>query len=145
MEFTLPGYGGSLRRLVTLSACETGLIDFRNTSDEYIGLPSGFLYAGASSVISSLWTVNDLSTAFLMIQFYQNLQATQSVTVALNQAQLWMRNLTKKELQEWISENKISLDATVKIKLRRWLHKMPDDAKPFESPFYWAAFCAIGQ
>ena len=29
-------------RLVTLSACETGLIDFQNISDEYIGLPSGF-------------------------------------------------------------------------------------------------------
>ncbi|NMG23077.1 CHAT domain-containing protein, partial [Brasilonema bromeliae] len=43
-------------RLVTLSACETGLIDYSNTSDEYIGLPSGFLLAGSPSVVSSLWT-----------------------------------------------------------------------------------------
>ncbi len=54
-------------RLVTLSACETGLTDFRSFSDEYIGLPSGFLFAGSPSVVSSLWTVSDLSTAFLMI------------------------------------------------------------------------------
>ena len=60
-------------RLVTLSACETGLIDFNNTSDEYIGLPSGFLLAGSPSVVSSLWKVNDLSTSFLMIKFYENL------------------------------------------------------------------------
>ncbi|MCC0179852.1 CHAT domain-containing protein [Waterburya agarophytonicola K14] len=61
-------------RLVTLSACETGLTDIKNLSDEYIGLPSGFLYAGSPSVVSSLWAVSDLSTTFLMIKFYQNLQ-----------------------------------------------------------------------
>ncbi|WP_155752732.1 CHAT domain-containing protein, partial [Scytonema sp. UIC 10036] len=74
-------------RLVVLSACETGLIDFTNTSDEYISLPSGFLYAGSVSVVSSLWTVDDLSTAFLMIKFSQNLSANLSVTLALQQAQ----------------------------------------------------------
>lgn len=42
-------------RLVTLSACETGQVDFRPTSDEYIGRPSGFLFAGSPSVVSSLW------------------------------------------------------------------------------------------
>ncbi|BAZ37667.1 TPR repeat-containing protein [Calothrix sp. NIES-4101] len=41
-------------RLVVLSACETGLIDFNNNSDEYIGLPSGFLYAGSSSVVTRI-------------------------------------------------------------------------------------------
>ncbi|MFM6518784.1 MAG: CHAT domain-containing protein, partial [Microcystis panniformis] len=58
-------------RLVTLSACETGLIDLNSISDEYIGLPSGFLFAGSPSVVSSLWTVNDLSTSFLMIKLYE--------------------------------------------------------------------------
>jgi CHAT domain-containing protein len=77
-------------RLVVLSACETGLIDFTNESDEYIGLPSGFLYAGSSSVVSSLWTVDDMSTAYLMIKFLQNLKVAfdggknVSVAVALN-------------------------------------------------------------
>ncbi|NJN11607.1 MAG: CHAT domain-containing protein [Richelia sp. RM2_1_2] len=135
-------------RLTTLSACETGLTDLTSLSDEYVGLPSGFLYAGSPGVVSSLWTVDDLSTAFLMIQFYKNLQNSEhypNVAIALNQAQLWLRNLTQKELQEWILRNKISLDATVKMNLRRWLNKMPDNVKPFQSPFYWAAFCAIGQ
>lgn len=133
-------------RLVTLSACETGLIDFRNTSDEYIGLPSGFLYAGASSVVSSLWTVNDLSTAFLMIRFYQNLQAVQSVAVALNQAQLWLRDITKAELNAWITANSLPLNHTIRQHLnKKSLHKLQDDQKPFQDPFHWAAFCAIGQ
>nr|MDJ0632476.1 CHAT domain-containing protein [Xenococcaceae cyanobacterium MO_188.B29] len=78
-------------RLTVLSACETGLTDFRSLTDEYIGLPSGFLYAGSPNVVSSLWAVNDLSTAFLMIKLYQNLQDKDfhdSVPIALNQAQL---------------------------------------------------------
>ncbi|NES17926.1 MAG: CHAT domain-containing protein [Symploca sp. SIO3E6] len=132
-------------RLVTLSACETGLIDFRNTSDEYIGLPSGFVYAGAASVVSSLWTVNDLSTAFLMIQFYQNLQKGLVVGLALNQAQLWLRDLTKGDLETWIEENQLPLKPAIRMNLRRRLYKLEDDAKPFQSPFYWAGFCAIGQ
>ena len=80
-----------------------------------------------------------------MIKFYQNLSLSETVAIALNQAQLWLQNLTKKELQEWISENKISLDATLNMSLRRRLHKMSDNEQPFKSPFHWAAFCAIGQ
>ncbi|MUG94180.1 CHAT domain-containing protein [Scytonema sp. UIC 10036] len=132
-------------RLVTLSACETGLIDFRNTSDEYIGLPSGFLYAGASSVVSSLWTVNDLSTAFLMIRLYQNLQKGFAVALALNQAQLWLKDLTKGDLETWIEKNQLPLKPAVRINLRRRFYEFEDDAKLFQSPFYWAAFCALGQ
>jgi CHAT domain-containing protein len=60
--------------LLTLSACETGLIDFDNASDEYIGLPSGFLYAGSPSVVCTLWAVDQVSTAFLLIKFYENLR-----------------------------------------------------------------------
>ena len=135
-------------RLVTLSACETGLIDYKSITDEYIGLPSGFLYAGTSNVVSSLWKVNDLSTAFLTIQFYQNLQDTEqypSVAIALNQAQLWLRDITKAELKVWITANSLPLDDTMRNRINKRLHKLQDDQKPFQDPFHWAAFCAIGQ
>ena len=131
-------------RLVTLSACETGITDFRSLSDEYIGLPSGFLYAGSPSVVSSLWAVNDLSTSFLMIKFYQNLQEIDSVPVALNKAQLWLRSATKEELYSWgeslplpIYEKRPYLDSA--------LRKLPPNSVPYASPFYWAAFCAVGK
>ncbi len=132
-------------RLVTLSACETGLTDFRSITDEYIGLPSGFLYAGSPTVVSSLWTVNDLSTAFLMIKFYQNLWRGTPGGLALNQAQLWLRNLTKVELQKWIEENQLQLSPTLKISLYRRFHNLPDNDQPFWQPFHWAGFCATGQ
>ncbi|AFY53446.1 hypothetical protein Riv7116_0865 [Rivularia sp. PCC 7116] len=131
-------------RLVVLSACETGLIDFQNTSDEYIGLPSGFLYAGSSSVVSSLWTVNDLSTSFLMIKFIQNLKNIEniSVPVALNQAQTWLREATKEDLQEWTSN--LQLNNLRQVQLMLFFKQIEANSKPFQSPFYWAAFTAVG-
>jgi CHAT domain-containing protein len=57
--------------LVTLSACETGLGKINN-GDDVIGLNRGFLYAGANTIISSLWQVSDAATADLMQRFYQN-------------------------------------------------------------------------
>jgi CHAT domain-containing protein len=68
---------------VVLSACETGLIDFREVADEHYGLPTGFLYAGAPTVYGSLWSVNDLSTALLLTNVYERLQAGKSTPEAL--------------------------------------------------------------
>lgn len=55
--------------LVTLSACETGMV-FPDRTDEYVGLPSGFLFAGSSCVIGSLWPVFDTCAAMLMKETY---------------------------------------------------------------------------
>ncbi|MGF1990139.1 MAG: CHAT domain-containing protein [Nostoc sp. ZfuVER08] len=143
-------------RLVVLSACETGLIDFNNNSDEYIGLPSGFLYAGSTCVVSSLWTVNDQSTAYLMIKFLQNLKKSEdiSVAVALNKAQNWLRNITWEDLENWA--NNLQLDSRNNREIERSIRQMREivaknarskniDEKPFQSPYHWAAFTAIGK
>lgn len=61
--------------LVTLSACETGLSKIAN-GDDLVGLIRGFLYAGSSSIVASLWKVDDLATSFLMTRFYRNLDGT---------------------------------------------------------------------
>ncbi|MCT7955277.1 tetratricopeptide repeat protein [Laspinema palackyanum] len=129
-------------RLVTLSACETGITDFNSTSDEYIGLPSGFILAGAPNVVCSLWAVNDLSTALLMIRFYQNVKNGETVPLALKQAQIWLRDVTVEGLQVWSSQ--LMLRSTYRGQFRRRFSKMEGTAKPFASPYYWAGFCAIG-
>ena len=72
--------------LVTLSACETALGKV-STGDDVVGFTRGFLYAGARSLVSSLWQVDDLATRDLMVSFYTNL-ATMSKDEALRQAQL---------------------------------------------------------
>jgi CHAT domain-containing protein len=129
-------------RLVTLSACETGLIDFNNTSDEYIGLPSGFIYAGAKSVVSSLWTVNDFSTALLMIRFYQNIKIGLSIGIALNQAQIWLRDSTQDDLWMWLQP--LNLNEDFKEQVYKQLSWFDADEVPFNKAVYWGAFCAVG-
>jgi CHAT domain-containing protein len=57
-------------KLVTLSACETGLGNI-NQGDELVGLSRAFLFAGSSSVIVSLWSVADYPTSLLMSNFYK--------------------------------------------------------------------------
>ncbi|WP_052308467.1 MULTISPECIES: CHAT domain-containing tetratricopeptide repeat protein [Moorena] len=130
-------------RLVTLSACETGLIDYTNTSDEYIGLPSGFLVAGSPAVVSSLWKVNDLSTALLMIKFYQNLRQQMALAVALNKSQFWLRDSTQSQLLAW--SRQLPLDNSLMKKIEQALDWFNPDEQPFQNPYYWAAFCVIGE
>lgn len=58
--------------LVTLSACATGLGE-GNPGDDLISLENAFLFAGARSVVASLWDVDDGATARLMTAFYGGL------------------------------------------------------------------------
>ena len=55
--------------LVVLSACETGLVDVKDTSS-VASLPKTFIQAGSKNVLMSLWSVDDNSTVELMKEFY---------------------------------------------------------------------------
>lgn len=137
-------------RLVTLSACETGLTDIRLSPDEYLGLPAGFLQAGAPAVISTLWAVDDLSTMLLMEHFYQaHLQDHLPPAEALRQAQRWLRDLTADHLRQRFAAEREALLTTrmpgevVHTQYRRFAALDPD-ARPFAHPFCWAAFTFSG-
>jgi CHAT domain-containing protein len=58
--------------LVCLSACETGVSE-ATEGDELLGLIRAFLYAGASSIVASLWSVDAATTRDLMWSFYDHL------------------------------------------------------------------------
>jgi CHAT domain-containing protein len=144
----------STTRLVTLSACETGVIDILSgTSDEYTGIPAGFLLAGVPCVISSLWSVPDLSTAMLMERFYQNhLQGKMTFAAALREAQLWVRDLDAESVAVYAAQcyrqaNRKDKNKKVLYKQRdryRYLADQNPDFCPFAHPYYWAAFTVNG-
>jgi CHAT domain-containing protein len=71
--------------LVTLSACETALGKITK-GDDVVGFTRGFLYAGASSIVSTLWKVDDRATRDLMLDFYSRLSTTEK-SEALREAQ----------------------------------------------------------
>lgn len=75
--------------LVTLSGCETALGTVAN-GDDVVGFTRGLLYAGASSIVSSLWKVDDAATRDLMVAFYKGLSKHDKAE-ALRQAQLAIR------------------------------------------------------
>jgi CHAT domain-containing protein len=77
--------------LVTLSACESGLGGIGN-GDELIGLSRGFMYAGARSILSSLWQVDDQATAILMEVFYRSRGQGMASGEALREAQREVRS-----------------------------------------------------
>ncbi len=73
--------------LITLSACETAsgnIVD----GEGVMSLSRGFFHSGAKSVLSSLWAVDDRSTATIMTDFYVNLKAGQSKNKAIRQAKI---------------------------------------------------------
>jgi CHAT domain-containing protein/tetratricopeptide (TPR) repeat protein len=75
--------------LVVLSACQTGRGQLQS-GEGIVGLSRAFLYAGARSVVVSLWNVNDISTGQLMKSFYQNIITDAGNSAALREAKLKM-------------------------------------------------------
>ncbi|MBC8162004.1 MAG: tetratricopeptide repeat protein [Roseiflexaceae bacterium] len=108
-------YGLRLPRatLVVLSACETN-IGALSQGDEVVGMARAFMYAGAPSVIASLWDVQDDATKLLMERFYQYLAAGESKAAALGKAQRDVRTYKDSGKQ------------------------------PYASPYYWAGFVLSG-
>jgi CHAT domain-containing protein/Tfp pilus assembly protein PilF len=107
--------------LVTLSACETGL-GKEIGGEGLIGLTRAFHYAGARTVLASLWRVADVTTAELMRRFYSYLKAGLSKDKALQLAQI---ELIRHPVQS-VDENGQTIG----------LHA--------SHPYFWAAFQLTG-
>jgi len=76
--------------LVVLSGCQTGLGEDVE-GEGLIGLTRGFMYAGASRVVASLWNVSDMATANLMADFYKAMEHDEMrPAAALRKAQIQM-------------------------------------------------------
>jgi CHAT domain-containing protein len=132
-------------RLAVASACQSGHYATISGADEFTGLPAGFLLAGAACAIVTLWQVNDLATAILMVRFYELLLGLEdgsgpdgSPVAALRKARTWLRHLTAKELDDFIQMHPRLADTFGRLTTRH------DSSTPYASPQYWASFTAWG-
>ncbi len=80
--------------IVSLGACQTG-VSQRRRGDELVGLTRAFLYAGAPSLVVSLWSVNASSTKELMLEFYKQVKGGVDKATALQTAQNKIMNQPK--------------------------------------------------
>ncbi len=83
--------------MVTLSACQTGLGKLQK-GEGMLSLARGFSYAGARSLVTTLWKINDETTAEVMNDFYKNLNDGVAKDKALRDAKLQYLNTAEDEL-----------------------------------------------
>jgi CHAT domain-containing protein len=130
-------------RLAVLSACETG-VSGTELPDEVIAMPTGLLQAGVAGTIASMWSVADLATALLFVEFYRGLCSDHlSPAAALRGAQQWIRD-TSLEEKAWFLETGAGrwLPADTAQRLCSSIRAMP--GRDLSYPFWWGAFAHFG-
>lgn len=134
-------------QLVSLSACETAITGNETVEAEYVGLVSAFLDRGVSYVVSSLWTVNEITTSLLMIYFYRQIEKGKTPKIALARAKKWLINLTYRKLERFyrFSFSQLSEGDSSRIILEAYLKSIENNQdKLFDHPYYWAGFIITG-
>ncbi len=109
--------------LVVLSACRSGLGPI--TGDGVNGLTRAFFYAGADTIMATLWDVPDQPTQRLILRFYRHYRRGEEKSLALRTAQL--------ELLDALRRGEISAETAL------------GPVKLPENPYLWAGFVVIGK
>jgi len=135
-------------RLVVMSACQTALVDLQRYPEEPVGLPAGFIEAGSPAAIGTFWSIDDVPTALLVDHLYNLLLEPQQPELrptpaeALRRAQIWLRGVTRQEVEQYLRESVIGQRLAAKIPDIR-IRGAPFE-RPFEHPIYWAPFSFHG-
>ena len=147
-------------RLVVVSACESALSAVAGVPDEVVSIATALIASGSACAIASLWPVDDLATAILMVRLYEEMLANgEHPTEALRHAQLWLRDLTEDEEEHFLGRHAglanefdrraQSARGTPGTRATRGPAGTSSDrgvgtARPYRHPIYWAPFIAVG-
>jgi CHAT domain-containing protein len=138
--------------LVVLSACRTG--QGREAGGEgLLGFTQAFLQKGARSVVASRWKVDDTATALFVVRFYENLLGKRAGTkpmgraAALAEARRWLRDLPRTKagpLAARCAAGTLRGTEGDETPAAPRPVELPGGARPYEHPFFWAAFILVG-
>ena len=133
--------------LLTLSACDTGISEPDSDGHEVDSFAELAQRFGAASVMATLWSVNECSTAEFMRLFYRNkVDGKMNKAEAIRQAQIAMLD-GKVKLNGGCpakkNENK-GPDASNPVSARTYKIFKENRARPFAHPYYWSPFILYG-
>jgi CHAT domain-containing protein len=160
-----------LKPHLTLNGCESGLMNpvrrkksARDATElavddltDFDGLPMGFLFAGARSVVGTLWKVFDVSAALLMDRYHLELRKDGATPVgALRRASQWLRkeirngadllsageSLLARVPEQWARAHPRQMEYCRRV-LAREAAEHPEDP-PFANPIHWASHFVTG-
>lgn len=148
----LPELAPLSARVVTISACQTAVVDIGHLPEEGFSVGGAMIAAGAACAIASLWPVRSDTTALLMMRMYEEMLAGDlRPPEALRRAQLWLRDLTDPELASFLAVHP-PLEAEFRRRAaagdpagrRTTPRRGSREQRPFSGPDYWAPFIALG-
>ncbi len=139
---------------IMLAACESGRTQVLR-GDELFGLSRALLYAGAQSMIVTLWPVHEVPTRLLVERTWHEMQHVQETipgdpATALMAAQLWLQELTLENavaaLAAWQEVGRGSAARTLLSPFMERVSHFPAEYRqyPFRHPYYWAPFIMLG-
>ena len=143
--------------LITLASCETALTGNHTITAEYVGLVSAFLSHRIPHILSTLWSVQSNASALLILQFYRQLLKGNPPAQALRHSQRWLRTLTNRKLHRLyrtVLHHITSTNAPTSAESRieafldqecSDLGTMEPNQKPYQDPYFWAAFILAGR
>jgi tetratricopeptide (TPR) repeat protein len=144
--------------LITLSAGEIVSINQQNNqqiipsryTSECVDIITVLLKQGVNHIVSTQWMVEPGANALVMVEFYRKLKQGKSATIALNEATIWLKELTVGDLKKWYDIllrksplGGVRIQALVANQLSK-TNNMTENEKLYSHPYYWAGFKISG-
>ncbi|GGL80891.1 hypothetical protein GCM10011575_44000 [Microlunatus endophyticus] len=127
-------------KLVTLSSCESGLVQSPLAEDEFISLGTALIGDHGGASVSSQWRVYDVASFAFFTKFYKSLLGRkelgpEEVYRSIAESQEWLASAPLMDVRQTVS-----MDTGDSLELPVWMQSLPDESQPFSHIRNWGAY-----